>query len=116
MNGTSADLAPSSTPHPFAGLAYTPTECMIVIAYLTVASAIGTCANSLITGKLLPRYNCIKYIKCPKGRIEGARSAPKASKPSHTIVTSTSQHQIFDEKFDQGPESVRIKMADLAGR
>ena len=31
-------------------------------------------------------------------------------------VTSTSQHQIFDEKFDQGPESVRIKMADLAGR
>ena len=32
------------------------------------------------------------------------------------FVTSTSQHQIFDEKFDQGPESVRIKMADLAGR
>ena len=32
------------------------------------------------------------------------------------IVTSTSQHQIFDEKFDQGPESVRIKMADLVGR
>ena len=32
------------------------------------------------------------------------------------IVTSTSQHQIFDEKFDQGPESVRIKMAVLAGR
>ena len=31
-------------------------------------------------------------------------------------VTSTSQHQIFDEKFDQKPESVRIKMADLAGR
>ena len=31
-------------------------------------------------------------------------------------VTSTSQHQIFDEKFDQEPESVRIKMADLAGR
>ena len=31
-------------------------------------------------------------------------------------VTSTSQRQIFDEKFDQGPESVRIKMADLAGR
>ena len=29
---------------------------------------------------------------------------------------STSQHQIFDEKFDQRPESVRIKMADLAGR
>ena len=33
-----------------------------------------------------------------------------------TRVTSTSQHQIFDEKFDQKPESVRIKMADLAGR
>ena len=33
-----------------------------------------------------------------------------------TSVTSTSQHQIFDEKFDQKPESVRIKMADLAGR
>ena len=32
------------------------------------------------------------------------------------LVTSTSQHQIFDEKFDQKPESVRIKMADLAGR
>ena len=31
-------------------------------------------------------------------------------------VTSTSQHQIFDKKFDQKPESVRIKMADLAGR
>ena len=31
-------------------------------------------------------------------------------------VTSTSQHQIFDEKFDQEPESVRVKMADLAGR
>ena len=31
-------------------------------------------------------------------------------------VTSTSQHQNFDEKFDQEPESVRIKMADLAGR
>ena len=31
------------------------------------------------------------------------------------IVTSTSQHQIFDEKFDQEPENVRIKMADLAG-
>ena len=31
-------------------------------------------------------------------------------------VTSTSQHQIFDENFDQKPESVRIKMADLAGR
>ena len=31
-------------------------------------------------------------------------------------VTFTSHHQIFDEKFDQGPESVRIKMADLAGR
>ena len=31
-------------------------------------------------------------------------------------VTSTSQHQIFDEKFDQEPENVRIKMADLAGR
>ena len=30
-------------------------------------------------------------------------------------VTSTSQHQIFDEKFDQEPENVRIKMADLAG-
>ena len=34
----------------------------------------------------------------------------------YAIVTSTSQHQIFDEKFDQKPESVRIKMADLAGR
>ena len=32
-----------------------------------------------------------------------------------TSVTSTSQHQIFDEKFDQEPENVRIKMADLAG-
>ena len=32
-----------------------------------------------------------------------------------TNVTSTSQHQIFDEKFDQEPENVRIKMADLAG-
>ena len=32
------------------------------------------------------------------------------------FVTSTSQHQIFDEKFDQEPESVRVKMADLAGR
>ena len=31
-------------------------------------------------------------------------------------VTSTSQHQIFDEKFDQEPKSVRVKMADLAGR
>ena len=31
------------------------------------------------------------------------------------FVTSTSQHQIFDEKFDQEPENVRIKMADLAG-
>ena len=31
-------------------------------------------------------------------------------------VTSTTQHQIFDEKFDQEPESVRVKMADLAGR
>ena len=31
-------------------------------------------------------------------------------------VTSTSQHQIFDKKFDQKPESVRINMADLAGR
>ena len=30
-------------------------------------------------------------------------------------VTSTSRHQIFDEKFDQEPENVRIKMADLAG-
>ena len=30
-----------------------------------------------------------------------------------TYVTSTSQ---FDEKFDQEPESVRVKMADLAGR
>ena len=30
-------------------------------------------------------------------------------------VTSTSQHQIFDEKFDQEPKNVRIKMADLAG-
>ena len=30
-------------------------------------------------------------------------------------VTSTSQHQIFDEKFDQEPENVRIKMVDLAG-
>ena len=27
-----------------------------------------------------------------------------------------SQHQIFDEKFDQEPENVRIKMADRAGR
>ena len=35
---------------------------------------------------------------------------------SYYSVTSTSQHQIFDEKFDQEPESVRIKMADLAGR
>ena len=32
-----------------------------------------------------------------------------------SFVTSTSQHQIFDEKFDQEPESVRVKMADLAG-
>ena len=32
------------------------------------------------------------------------------------IVTSTTQHQIFDEKFDQKPKSVRIEMADLAGR
>ena len=31
-------------------------------------------------------------------------------------VTSTSRHQNFDEKLEQGPESVRIKMADLAGR
>ena len=38
------------------------------------------------------------------------------AKKKETGVTSTSQHQIFDEKFDQGPESVRIKMADLAGR
>ena len=33
-----------------------------------------------------------------------------------STVTSTSRHQNFDEKFEQGPESVRIKMADLAGR
>ena len=32
-----------------------------------------------------------------------------------STVTSTSQHQIFDEKFDQEPKNVRIKMADLAG-
>ena len=38
------------------------------------------------------------------------------SKLCSPCVTSTSQHQIFDEKFDQEPESVRIKMADLAGR
>ena len=33
-----------------------------------------------------------------------------------SFVTSTTQHQIFDEKFGQEPESVRVKMADLAGR
>ena len=38
------------------------------------------------------------------------------SYPFSRIVTSTSQHQIFDEKFDQEPKSVRVKMADLAGR
>ena len=38
------------------------------------------------------------------------------SKVQTINVTSTSQHQIFDEKFDQEPENVRIKMADLAGR
>ena len=38
------------------------------------------------------------------------------AKWTENIVTSTSQHQIFDEKFDQEPESVRVKMADLAGR
>ena len=30
-------------------------------------------------------------------------------------VTSTSQYQIFVEKFVQEPKKVRIKMADLAG-
>ena len=31
------------------------------------------------------------------------------------FVTSTSQYQVFVEKFDQEPKKVRIKMADLAG-
>ena len=31
------------------------------------------------------------------------------------FVTSTSQYQIFVEKFVQVPKKVRIKMADLAG-
>ena len=30
-------------------------------------------------------------------------------------VTSTSQYQVFVEKFDQEPKKVRIKMADLTG-
>ena len=55
----------------------------------------------------------------PLGTVKNFRkkshSAEKNSKGG-TLVTSTSQHQIFDEKFDQKPESVRIKMADLAGR
>ena len=60
MNGTSAEITPASTPHPFAGLAYTPIECSLVIAYLTVAAVIGTCANSLITAVYL-----LKKSKCP---------------------------------------------------
>ena len=53
----------------------------------------------------------------PAGK-QSLSSVPKnVLDKSHTAnVTSTSQHQIFDEKFDQEPENVRIKMADLAGR
>ena len=54
-------------------------------------------------------------LNCP---IEGCTYATgdiEATQAVALFVTSTSQHQIFDEKFDQEPKNVRIKMADLAG-
>ena len=40
---------------------------------------------------------------------------PEIIRVINCFVTSTSQYQVFVEKFDQEPKKVRIKMADLAG-
>ena len=46
---------------------------------------------------------------------ENLRKITKVQLFHASNVTSTSQYQVFVEKFDQEPKKVRIKMADLTG-